>query len=67
MDPVKIVITEIEASEVAISDICKAANKALNGFFMAALTSDPSWAKNLALSKFLTKKIFYTLCRVDAN
>jgi len=49
MDPVENIIAEIEAIGLVISDICKGANKALSGFFMASLTSDPSWAKNLAL------------------
>ena len=46
-------MTELQAAHLAISDICEAANNALGdgGLFMAALTSDPSWAKNLALSK----------------
>ena len=52
MDPVENIITEIQSAEKAILDICEAANNALGGgLFMAALTSDPSWAKNLALSK----------------
>ena len=53
IDPVENIITEIQIAEISISDICKAANNALGGgLFMAALTSDPSMAKNLALSKF---------------
>ena len=52
MDPVKNIMAEIEASEFAILGICAGANNALNGFFMATLTSDPSWLKNMALSKF---------------
>ena len=50
IDPVEIIMAEIQASQLAISVICEAANNALSGFFIAALTSDPSW--NLALSKF---------------
>ena len=49
MDPVENILTEIQAAHLAISEFCEAANNALSGFFMAALTSDPSW--NLALSK----------------
>ena len=52
MDPVEIIMIEIQVAHLAITDICKAANNALGGFFMATLTSDPSWAKNLTLSKF---------------
>ena len=52
MDPVENIMIEIQAAHLEISDICEAANNALgSGLFMAALTSDPSWAKNLALSK----------------
>ena len=52
MDPVENIITELQGADLAISDICEAANNALGGgLFMAALTSDPSWAKNLAISK----------------
>ena len=52
IDPVENIITEIQAAEIAITDICEAANNALSGgFFMASLTSDPSMAKNLGLSK----------------
>ena len=52
MDPVENIIIEIQIAEKAIHDICEAANNALGrGFFMASLASDPSWAKNLALSK----------------
>ena len=52
MNPVENILTEIQAAEMAITDICEAANNALSGgFFMAALTSDPTWAKNLSLSK----------------
>ena len=64
IDPVENIITEIQAAEIAIHDICEAANNALGGgFFMAALTSDPSWAKNLALSKlyFLEKYVYYEI------
>ena len=53
MDPVENIITELQAAEIAITPICEAANNALGGgFFMASLASDPSMAKNLALSKF---------------
>ena len=53
MDPVEIIITEIQEAMLAIPNICEAANNALgSGFFMAALTIDPSLAKNLGLSKF---------------
>ena len=52
MDPVENILSELQSAEVAMSVICEAANNALSGFFMAALTIDPSWAKNLALSKF---------------
>ena len=52
IDPVENILSEIQAAEIAIYDICEAANNALHGFFMAALTIDPSLAKNLALSKF---------------
>ena len=41
---------EIHACELAVAEICKAANDALSGLFMAALTSDPAW--NLGFSKF---------------
>ena len=52
IDPVENIITEIQAAHLAITDICEAANNALGGgFFMATLTSDPSWTKNLALIK----------------
>ena len=52
MDPIENIMIEIQESEVAITEICEAANNALSGgFFMASLASDPSWAKNLALSK----------------
>ena len=52
MDPVQNIMIEIQIAEMAITDICEAANNALGGgFFMASLASDPSWAKNLALSK----------------
>ena len=48
MDPVE----NIQAAEVATSDICEAANNALgNGFLIAALTIDPTFAKKLSLSK----------------
>ena len=50
LDPVEHIIIEIQECELAISEICKGANNALKGFFMAALTSNPLW--NLALSKF---------------
>ena len=53
LDPVEIILTEIQTAEGAISDICEAADNALSGFFMAALTIDPKMAKKLALSKFL--------------
>ena len=62
IDPVENIIIEIQIAEIAISDICEAANNALGGgLFMAALTSDPSWAKNLALSKLylLEKHVYY--------
>ena len=53
MVPVEKIRIEIQAAHLAITDICEAANNALGGgSFMATLTSDPSWAKNLALSKF---------------
>ena len=61
MDPVEIILTEIQEALLAIPDICKATNNILGGYFMAALTSDPSWAKNLALSKF------FLISRIDAN
>ena len=52
-DPVMNIMTEIQACELAISDICEAANNALSGLFVAALTSHPlPWGKNLALSMF---------------
>jgi hypothetical protein len=52
MDPLENIMREIQIAEMAIYDICEAANNALGGgFFMEALTSDPTWAKNLALSK----------------
>ena len=52
MDPVENILTEIQAAEVATSDICEAANNALGkGFLMAALTIDPTFAKKLSLSK----------------
>ena len=55
MDPVENIITELQAVEMAIPDICEAANNALSGgFFMASLASDPSMAKNLALSKLFS-------------
>ena len=53
MDPVENIITEIEAAEVAISDICEAANNALSGFFMAILTIRPTLAKLLEISRCL--------------
>ena len=62
MDPVEIIVTEIQAAELAISDICEAANNALSGFFMAVITSDPTWAKNLALSKFFLRKMY---CKIS--
>ena len=47
---------EIHACELAVAEICKAANDALSGFFIAALTSDPAW--NLGISKlYSTHKI----------
>ena len=70
MDPVENIMREIQIAEIAISDICEAANNALGrGFFMAALTSDPSWAKNLALSKlyFLENYVYYEICMGDAH
>ena len=49
---VEIIMIEIQAAHLAIADICEAANNAFGGgLFMAALASDPSWAKNMALSK----------------
>ena len=54
-------MTELQAAERAIPDICEAANNALGGgFFMASLASDPSWAKNMALSKFFLSEICQT-------
>ena len=70
MNPVQNIMTELQIAEIAISDICKAANNALGGgLFMAALTSDPSWAKNLALSKlyFLENYVHYEICKGDAH
>ena len=69
MDPVENIITELQAAHLAISDICEAANNALGGgFFLASLASDPSWAKNLALSKLyiLEKYVYYEICMGDA-
>ena len=52
MDPVENIKTRLQAAEIAITNICEAANNALGGgLFMASLASDPSMAKNLALSK----------------
>ena len=51
MDPVENIMIEIQAADLAISDICEAANNAFCGCFMAALTIDPSLAKKLELSK----------------
>ena len=70
MDPVEKIIAEIKLAELAIYDICEAANNALGGgLFMAALTSDPSWAKNLALSKLylLERYVYYEICKGDAH
>jgi hypothetical protein len=49
LDPVSEVLEEIFGCMTAVHSICKAANDAFNGLFMAALTSDPSW--NLGLRK----------------
>ena len=70
MDPVENIITELQGADLSISDICEAANNALGGgFFMAYLASDPSWAKNLALSKlyFLENYVHYEICTGDAH
>ena len=53
MDPVENIMTELQSAELAIHDICEAANNALSGFFMAVISMDPSLARNLALSKCL--------------
>ena len=52
MDPVENIMIEIQIAEIALSDICEAANNALGGgLFMASLACYLSWAKNLVLSK----------------
>ena len=67
MDPVENIMTELQAAEIAISDICEAANNALcGGFFMASLASDPTWAKNLALSKLFLFVMLILLWRSKA-
>ena len=66
MDPVENIMIEIQIAEIALSDICEAANNALGGgLFMASLASDPTWAKNLALSKLylLEKYVCYKFVR----
>ena len=47
---------EIHACELAVAEICKAANDALGGFFMATIASNPAW--NHGISKlYCTHKI----------
>ena len=48
LDPVENIMIEIHAAELVIVDICEAANKALSGFFMAAIASDPLWPLKLS-------------------
>ena len=50
LNPIREVMEEIVGCMTAVHSICKAANDAFSGLFMAALTSDPAW--NLGLSKF---------------
>ena len=50
-NPFDNVLDEIATAEKSVFDINAAANKILDGFFMAAFTSDPAW--NLDLSKLI--------------
>ena len=47
LDIVSEVLEEISLSITAVCSICEAANDAFNGFFMAALISDPAWKLGL--------------------
>ena len=51
LDPVSEVLKEMGGLMTDVHSICKAANDAFNGFFMAALTSKSAW--NLGLRKLL--------------
>lgn len=53
-NPFDDVLDEIETAEKSVLDINAAANQVLDGFFMAAFTSDPRW--NLGLSKIFKVK-----------
>ena len=46
-NPFDNVLDEIETAEKSVLDINAAANQVMDGFFMAAFTSDPVWNLNL--------------------